>query len=220
MIINNKGYNVSLEDNLYKLYIKGEYRKQLYDSVTKTNIIKNTIYDDDNKSIYFSAENVIILSDYLNKKNINDIQCIKLLYYLTRQIKYNELTNYSFYGFNLDDILVIDEKIFVIVNANYLAPIKNNEIILNYLFEKPYFNNPEIINIKSLPAKINYKCCYYSLGCLVTYLLLNTYLLVGNEILTEKQIKEILNPLDYTKIYWFIERCLNKNPDKRTLLLV
>jgi hypothetical protein len=222
----NKGFIVNLTDNksnLYKLYIKGEYRKQIYNSFVKTNIIKNTIYEDETEIIYFSAENVITLNNYLNKQPNNKLdekQCIQLINCLTKQIKYNELTNYGFFGFDLDDILVIDDNIFIIANANNLTHIINNNIIINYLFDKPYFNSPEILKINSIPAKIHYKTGYYSLGCLITYLLLNTYLLVGNEIKSEKEIEELLNPFNYTIIYWFLIRCLRSDVNNRLLLLV
>ena len=84
----------------------------------------------------------------------------------------------------------------------------------------PYFSNPEIIKLTTLPAEINYKCCYYSLGVLVVFCLLNNYLLVGNEIKSVEEIENIIKPLLNTKIYWFIKRCLYENIDKRQLLLI
>lgn len=209
--------------NQFCLYIEGEFKKQIYDSLTKTKIIKNTVYDVKNESLYFNAEKVINLSTYLKEKPNNKLsenECINLIFYLSKQIKYNELTNYTFYGFDLDDILVIDDEIFIIANSNNLLPIKNNFLILDYLFTKPYFNSPELQEINILPAKIHYKSCYYSLGCLVTYLLLKTYLLVGNDIKDENELDNILLPFYYTKLYWFLKRCLIKDYNKRILLLV
>jgi serine/threonine protein kinase len=84
----------------------------------------------------------------------------------------------------------------------------------------PYFSNPEIMELTSLPSEINYKCSFYSLGVLVVLYLLNNFLLVGNEIKRVDEIENILRPIYNTKIYWFIKRCLEENIDKRVLLLI
>jgi hypothetical protein len=213
IICNNKG------TNQFSIYIDGDYKNEIYESIIKTRIIQTCFYDVDNNCLILNAENVITLSKYLEKQydnKLNEKQCINIIENLTRQIKYLELTNYGFYGFDLDDVLVIDNNKFIIANGKYLLPIEKNNLIFNELFNKPYFNNPEIQNISSLPAKIHFKSCYYSLGCLITYLLLKTYLLVGNE----KEIDKILFSLNYTKIYWFLNRCLLNDYNKRTLLLV
>ena len=76
----------------------------------------------------------------------------------------------------------------------------------------PLFNNPEIIKIKELPSKINYKCSYYSLGLLIGYCLF------GSDIL-EKNIEEILESISFTKLYFFLKRCFD-NLDERCLLFV
>jgi hypothetical protein len=214
-----KTYNIiRTKNDLYKLHIK-DCAKEIYNLLIKTtmSLVKNIIMDEDDKSIYFSAESVLLLSEYLKKEKIDER---KLIYYLTKQIKYYEENDYGFIGFNLDDIIVIDNDKFVIVSSKYLCKIKNNNIILDYLFEYPYFNNPEVMKIKIIPAKIDYKCSYYSLGCLITYVLLKTYLLVGNEILNEEEIEKKLENIKNTKIYWFLKRCLNNNYEKRELLLV
>jgi hypothetical protein len=55
---------------------------------------------------------------------------------------------------------------------------------------------------------------------LTVFLLLNEYLLVGNELKTIKEIDKILQPLYNTKIYWFLKRCLDDDINNRKLLLV
>jgi hypothetical protein len=84
----------------------------------------------------------------------------------------------------------------------------------------PYFSSPELFKLTNLPAEVNYKCVYYSLGVLVVLCLLNVYLLVGNEIKTAKEIDVILTPIKGTKIYWFIKRCIHEDIFKRTLLFI
>jgi hypothetical protein len=58
------------------------------------------------------------------------------------------------------------------------------------------------------------------LGLLIVFLLLDKYLLVGNELKSAEEINKILEPLYNTKIYWFLKRCLEDDINNRYLLLV
>lgn len=75
--------------------------------------------------------------------------------------------------------------------------------------------SPEISNITSLPSKIHYQSSYYSLAALVIYCLLNKDIQAIEEIV-EENLETLLKPIFYTKIYWFLKRCLHK----RILLLI
>jgi hypothetical protein len=138
---------------------------------------------------------------------------------LTKQMTYLKTMNYGFYGFGANDILVVD-NVFLFCNTQYLFPLQEDNFIFIEPIFKPYFSSPEIIKLTILPSEINYKCCYYSLGVLVVFCLLNNYLLVGNELKSAEEIEDIIKPFLNTKIYWFIKRCLDPNIDKRILLLI
>jgi hypothetical protein len=132
---------------------------------------------------------------------------------LTRQIKYLETKQYAFYGHSIEDIIVINDDIFININAETLLPIKDNTISFLSPFLKTQFMSPEINNITSLPSKIHYQSSYYSLAALVIYCLLTKTAL---EKLDVKKEEALLKPVFYTKIYWFLKRCLHK----RILLLI
>ena len=85
-------------------------------------------------------------------------------------------------------------------------------------YEKPYFSSPEIINTNKLPALIHYKSCYYSLGLLIVFCYFGEYLLKGNDIPSKESLEFSLKPIYLSKLYWFLLRCLQDNPEKRTLL--
>lgn len=193
----------------YKLFIKSENSKPLYWSLLKTNIIKGAFYNSEEKMLYFTAEKIETID---KKDKISAAKCIKMIDTLTQQIKYLEQINYAFYGHNVSDILVINDDIFININANTLLPITNNSIIFLYPFKKPYFLNPEISMITSLPSKIHFKSGYYSLAALIIYCLLNEDIQDNKD----KNEEEVLKPIFYTKIYWFLKRCLHK----RILLLI
>ena len=196
----------------YNLKINGEYNIYLYKVIKK--FIKTSNLDYETSSIYFCAENVIPLKDYLLKNNsLSHNKCIKLIYDLTNQILYLKKLGYSFYGFDINDILVVDD-IFMFCSTQYVLPLVNELIIFYSPIKKAYFSNPELLNLTTLPSEISYKCSYYSLGTLVIYCLLNAY------IKRFEQIEKVIEPLYNTKIYWFIKRCLYSNINKRELLLI
>ena len=201
-----------INDCTYNLKINGEFNIYIYKLIEK--FIKTSNLDYATDSIYFCAENVISFKDYLLKNNnLSHNKCIKLIYDLTNQILYLKKLGYSFYGFDINDILVVDE-LFMFCSAEYVVPLVNDSIIFYSPIKQAYFSNPELYNLTTLPSEISYKCCYYSLGTLVIYCLLNTYI---KEV---DQIEKVIEPLYNTKIYWFIKRCLDSDINKRELLLI
>lgn len=204
----------------YSLKIKGDNSEVLYKTIEL--FISNSFYDDENDSIIFSAETVTTLKDYLsnicNFKMPHNI-CIKMFDDLTRQIIYLKKHNFGFYGFDLNDILVID-NIFVFCCSEFLLPLTNDFFVFYSPIITPYFSNPEILCLKKLPSRIHHKCVYYSFGSLITFCILKTYLLVGNDIKSTEAIDTILLPLNNTKIYWSIKRCLDTDIYNRKLLLI
>ena len=198
----------------YKLSIQTNDKTNLiYSSILKTDILTNAFYNSTDKSLYFTAETVSLLkkSDIF----LSESKCIRMIDTLTRQIKYLENARYAFYGHSIDDILVVNGDIFININTNTLLPIKDNQISFLSPFIKTQFMSLEISNITSLHSKIHYQSSYYSLAALVIYCLLNKDLQTKVETKVE-DLERILKPIFYTKIYWFLKRCLHK----RMLLLI
>ena len=105
-----------------------------------TNILNNAFLDVLDDCICFTASTVEPLKDFLFKENTNtkltNIQSIKLLKTITRQIKYLEGINYTFYGFNIDEILVINETkyIMLVFDVEFLSQfhlLKQNYFVLS-----------------------------------------------------------------------------------------
>jgi hypothetical protein len=204
----------------YSLKINGEYNIYLYKVIKK--FIKVSNLDYETGSIYFCAENVIHFKDLIKNHSLSHNKCIKLIYDLTNQILYLKKLGYSFYGFDINDILVVDD-IFMFCSTQYVLPLVNELIIFYSPIKKAYFSNPELLNLTTLPSEISYKCCYYSLGTLVIYCLLNAYIKrveKKSEIEEIEEIEKVIQPLYNTKMYWFIKRCLHSNINKRELLLI
>lgn len=222
-MLTTKGYKIKHTSEFsYTWKVNGDYKYEIYFSVSKSKILDNCFYDDETNTIIFSAEKVERLSDYLDtceNGKMDYLSAIKLIHNISRQICYLYENNFAFYGFDLDDILVVNKSIFFVASSNNLLPIVDEKNIIFYNpIKMPYFSNPELFSIHSLPYEINYKCSYYSLGLIVVYCLMNNYLLVGNEIKTDKEIDKALSLIKYTKMYWFLKRCMNSTCNKRILL--
>jgi hypothetical protein len=209
-----------INDFTYSLKMSGDNSIYLYNIIKK--ILQSCIFDNETNSIFFSAENVIPFKQYLLEQQNNKLshsKCVKLIDDLSKQIFFLNKCNFGFYGFDIEDILTIDNT-FIFCSTQNLLPLENDCIIFTSPINQPYFSNPELFKLTSLPFEINTKCCYYSLVALVVFSLLNTYLLVGNELKTSKEIDKIIEPLFNTKIYWFLKRCLDDDINNRKLLLV
>lgn len=207
---------IQINEFTYSLKINGEYVSVLYNSMKK--IMKSIHFDYEKSIIFFSAEKVLPFKKYILEHKTYK-KCIKMIDDLTKQIMYLKKMGYGFYGLDINDILTIDNT-FIFCSTQHLLPIIEDNIIFYEPIKIPYFSSPEILKLTNLPSEVNYKCSFYSLGTLVVFYLLNNYLLVGNEIKSEKEIENILLPLNNTKIYWFIKRCLEENINNRVLLLI
>ncbi len=221
----NKNYEISqINEFTHSLKIYGDGDGDAVNPMYKTikKMVKSVQYDYETGSIFFSAEEVKPLKEYLmnsSKKSLSYNICIKMIDELTKQMVHLNKLGYGFYGIDISDIMVIDDT-FIFCSCKNVMPIIENELKFYAPINKPYFSNPEILKLTTLPGTVNYKCAYYSLGTLVVFCFLKQYLLVGNEIKSSEEIENIIGHLNNTKIYWFIKRCLEEKVDKRVLLLI
>ena len=220
-IIDSNAYTLEkiANTNKYTLYIKGEYKEQLYESLI--NLLPNVFYDEYDNKIIFLATSVMRIA--LNGKTCEkNEKIVHMINTLTNQMETLRMkSRLFFYGLDLTDILVINKNIFIIVNTNNLIELdKCQKATFTNPFELPYFSSPELLEIKSLPAEIDYRASYYSLGALIIYYLTNEYLFIGNEVMREANIEKCLQPLLNTKVYWFLKRCIKSKCEERILLFI
>lgn len=204
----------NIRDFTYRLTIYGDHVLPLYQTIKK--LLPSAHYDSETNSLFFSCEQIISLKEQLSKKQTYS-SCIKMIDDLSKQILTINRLGYGFYGFDIQDILTIDGT-FVICSSTCLLPLNETDTLLFIVPPHiPYLANPELYKLTSLPSEIHVTCIYYSLGVLTVLYLLQTFLLVGNEVKTQEEIEIILNPIYNTKLYWFIKRCLS---DERVLLFI
>jgi hypothetical protein len=150
-----KGYKIEQTNNTdqFTLYIKGSshLRDEIYNSINDTKLLDDIFLDDEIGTIIFSAETVVILTSFLKKGCLTMSESIKMIYNLSKQIAHLETNGYAFYGYDLDDIIVINDTIFIIVTTSNLLVISEDNITFTRPINELYFS----INVFQLLSKNN-----------------------------------------------------------------
>ena len=206
-------------DTNFLLYLSGNKSRkyEIYRSISDTKILPNAFYNDEDQVIIFTAEKVSTLSAILSKGSLTMKNAINMVSNLSKQISYLQAHNIAFYGYNLDDIIVINETIYIIANTKNMLDIDEGTegIYFNSPINQIKFTSPEVIKLTKLPSNVNYRSSYYSLGALICFSLLNI-----NICSNETNIEKILEPINYTKMYWFLKRCFLPKSEERLLLFI
>ena len=233
-----KSYTIKkINNTTFFLFIKGDTtnKRKIYESISNTGIIPNAFYNDDEKMIFFTADSVIPLTTFLSKGKLTMLESINMVSNLSKQLLYLQRQNKAFYGFDLDDIIVINESKYIIGSAINMLDINNEFITFYSPINLPFFSSPELVEISKLPSKIHYSSSYYCLGALITFCLLNvnickidntynkenTYNKDNNyNLINDNVIDKILQSINYTKMYWFLKRCFLPKSQERVLLFI
>lgn len=180
-------------------------------------------YNEREKIISFSEKGEL-LKDILDTNDdyrLDYNTIIHMIWYLSKQQSFLEKNGYSLFTLSIDNILVINDSIFLCINPLFIKPIRNNYITFYNPFSRVNgFYSPEILALNEIPSKISYKTFYYSLGALCIFCLFKVNILHNDCYKNEKNIISILTPIYQTKLYWLLLRILSIDPSKREILFV
>jgi len=226
---------------IYSIHFSREY-PNFINSIIKTNILRGAIVTNNYKTIRFYASSVISFSQYILQQNSNlNLQIynsINLLNNLVTQfqsmIKYNN--NQIFLGYEISNLLVIDENQFIYLNTELLSEINTDNINKNLQYltitfpfsNDDFFLSPELLKISILPSKIYFKTCYFSMACLIIYSLTNNMNFYKEYIdLEKKKEKDIsilflnhIKKIYGTKLYWCLSRMISYNSIERNIIYI
>jgi len=150
------------------------------------------------------TETVQSLRQYLEVRRNRSVEdCIKIIYDLGAQILLLERNGEGILFFDLDDIIVINDKFFLFVNTSKIMPIHDDRLSIRSIYDISLFTAPELKAISRLPATAPISVTYYSLALLIIYCLN-----IDIEI------------LKYSKIYAFLKRCMAPEPEDRVFLFI
>ena len=215
--IRKKYYNGNIEFNTTQ--------KILIDSFIKSGLLNNAIAEDNYKNVYFKCSSMCLLQDVY--ETLKPINIYKIIYDISTQMRYLlEDENSVFIGFDPRHILVVNDNTYLYINGTHLAKIdKQENIEIKYPpNSEDFILAPELYEISELPCKINYKCSYYSVGILYLYMFKtmetkNMQKIDTNDVEEISQLLKTLS-INHTKIFYFLQRCLKKNPVNRQILFI
>lgn len=165
--------------------------------------------------INFFCKSLEPLSKYINRNSkleghIGYETIVKIIYDLGLIIKTLENKNKGILCFSIDDIIVVNDETFLFINTNKILSIDNNKFMTlkQPISLKESFLTPDT-DWNVLPVKTFYTSSYYSFADMIIFILFG-----------EKWDNNInlLNPIIKTKLYYFLLRCLEKEPKNRILL--
>jgi len=196
-----------------------------------TKFIKGATCSDDYLLLTFKAYDMQMFTSYKEKLEKPSI-CMAANMVATLGGQMQELYKYytTFIGFNAENIIVVNHDIFLSLDIGLMREIdeKNNITIFTPFSSNDFFFSPELKTATKLPLIVHYKTAYYSLGCLLLYVLLSyddafyqEYLILDSINMQEICKKYLTNhPIKETKLYWLINRCLVEEPEKRVILFI
>lgn len=214
------------------------YVEHLIKSLTKTGIILGATSTNNFHTLIFKATTVTTFPQYIQQhkwsqksSRIPLPKTSKIIAHLVTQLNYL-ITNHSktFIGYSPENIIVIDENKFVYISCDQLHDIdeETKSILITSPFsQNDFFTSPEQNKITELPSRIHYKTTYFSLASLILYTLsdkddFNIHIKDDNNKSKREQLNYILDglPINSSKIYWLLSRCLVEEPKNRSILFI
>ena len=200
--------------------------ESLINSIIMTNQILGATVSDDYKSITFNAISVKSFSKYQNDlyknqgtKNMDYENTLRLISCLTNQIQHLIIEeSLCFYLYDPENLIVINDSKFIYLSNTHLMKISEQFIQIERPFSCTGFFSPEIMKITKIPSRINYKTIYHSLAALAVFALFNVNITNIDKVSVE--LYNILSPIEATKMYWLLLRCLDSDVERRCILYV
>ena len=176
--------------------------------------------------ISFSAESVVSLYDHLKKQSmlLHYNQASHLMMNAYTFIENLEKKNFGITCFDISDFIVINGQYYVFVNDGKIVELDNNDrvLVIDEPIQKGEFMSPELKNLTRIPTRIPKTSTLFSLGSFVGTML------TGERLQEEGTKDKKSNDMDsdfiyniyYTKLYWCIKRCVERNPKDRGYIYI
>jgi hypothetical protein len=204
--------------------VNTDENEALIRSLVRTRIIQGATVTRDYLTIKFQAHSVETFFSNNKIQKIKIPEAANILQTLANQLNYLlQYESKTILGYAPNQIILINGKTPAFLGSQLIAeldPEGGNMATICCLFNtKEFFAAPELLKINRLPAKIHYKSSYFSLASLIIYLLIYN---------PDNQDTFDNNPLSYldkhpiknTKLYWLLSRCLEEDPNKRSIIFI
>jgi hypothetical protein len=200
----------------YKI-VFSDYSEALIKSIVHSQQLDDITVYKDYRTITFSAISVQTYAEFRDGllhemngvKRLSYEATLRLVSSLGTQLKYLIETQKScFYLYNLHNLIVIDGNKFVYMSNQDLGKLMSDGktmLIIQPFSCRTNFVAPELRRIVCIPAKVDYRAAYYSIGALAQNCLC---------------LDDSLDCIKGTKLYAILQRCLEEEPCERTILFV
>ena len=172
--------------------------------------INNIKINKNNFKITIYADEINTLEYMLSNRKIEEIECENIFLFLMKQLKSLEVNLLTIPVYNLKDIIYfkIGEKYsYYFLNCSYIFKMDASKIMIDKLFIKNEFATNELQNLNGIPNfDILATASYWSLAKIIEYCL--------------KKIDKTLVDIKYSKLYWSLKKCLEKDPEHRYLIFI
>ena len=165
----------------------------------------------DEINVTFRANSVQTLPQFIahRAERIHYEDAMKFFFDMKAQLEALEKQDLTIAAFDLNDIIVLNEELYIYVNQEKAVQrINHEQFELVHPIKKNLFL-PAELQKASLPAKLPYQTSFYSLGAMIAFSLTN-----------ETDYKGALLSIEQTPLYWALMRCLEPNPKERFLLMI
>jgi hypothetical protein len=214
-------YTISRDDDDNIFYIRFTSRsEQLIKSFSKQ-LVGMTVFAD-YKTVYFRASSVKTYTQFRDDlrvengaRRMNYADTLSMVTDLTMQLSRLLAQNKCFYVFDPNNLIVVDGNKFIYVSNEHLLdfiPRRGTVLFIKPFIKLRRFSSPEVSRIVILPSEINHKAIYYSLGVLALYSLYD------DDAFDDEDDK--MKSIKGTKLYWLLKRCLDEDPNKRSILFI
>jgi len=196
-----------------------EQNAALIRSLVKTRIIQGATLTRDYLTIKFQAHSVTTM---INNTSLSIPDAANHLKTLATQLNYLlQYESKTIIGYAPSQIIVINDTTPAFLGSEFIADLDYESdlatICCPFSPLKDFFPAPELLKITRIPAKIHYKVAYYSLATLIIYTL-------NKETTSEPNINPIkyldTHPIKNTKLYWLLSRCLEEDPNERSIIFI
>jgi hypothetical protein len=218
VVLHKNDYTISNEGDDGIFYMRFTCKsEQLITSFAKQ-LLGVTVFAD-YKTVYFRASSVKTYTQFRDDlrvengvRRMNYATTLSMVTDLTMQLLRLLAQNKCFYVFDPDNLIVVDGTKFMYVSNEHLldfAPRRGTILFMKPFVKLLRFSSPEVSKIAVLPSEINHKAIYYSLGMLAMYCLYD-----------DDEQHEEMKSIKGTQLYWLVKRCLDEDPNKRSILFI
>ena len=180
------------------------------------------------------------LGTYINNQTstMPNNRLLRMLDMLQTQAQTLEGLNWSTPYYGLDDILIINDAFFCFINDDKLFTFNPDTRLMDVtrpISRTNAFYAPELEDrLHALPYELDYRASFYSLGLLATFCALLNWELVSSKAekaekagkkhrwhtYSESDLVAMLDPIKYSKLYWFVLRCCRTDASRRLRVFV